>query len=52
MVRAHYLAPSGTAGGAAPVVGLKYCLPHLASFAVVKHLLSLSEGDWMINDAA
>jgi len=52
MVRAYYLAPSGTTGGATPVVGPQYYLPHLASFTVVKHLLSLSEGDWMINDAA
>jgi hypothetical protein len=52
MVMAYYLAPSGTAGGAAPVVGPQYCLPHPTSFAVMKHLLSLSEGDWMINDAA
>jgi hypothetical protein len=47
-----YPAPSRTAGGAAPVVGPQYCLPHPASFAVVKHVLSLSEGDWTINDAA
>jgi len=52
MVRAYYLAPNGIAGGVAPVVGPQYCLPHPASFAVVKHLLSLSERDWMINDAA
>ncbi len=52
MVRAYYLAPSGTAGGAALVVGLQYCLSHPASFALVKHLFSLSEVDWMINDAA
>jgi len=52
MVMVYYLAPSGTAGGAAPVVGPQYCLPHPTSFAVMKHLLSLSEGDWMINDAA
>jgi len=51
MVRAYYLAPSGTAGGVAPVVGPQYCLLHPASFVVVKHPLSLSERDWMINDA-
>jgi len=45
MVRAYYLAPSGTAGGAAPVVGPQYYLPHPASFVVMKHPLSLSEGD-------
>jgi len=45
MVMAYYLAPSGIVGGAAPVVGPQYYLPHLASFAVVKHLLSLSERD-------
>jgi hypothetical protein len=45
MVRAYYLAPNGIASGVALVVGPQYCLPHPASFAVVKHLLSLSERD-------